>query len=417
MKKEPVPWYFIILIILAGESIFFLPYVISRIFRPTVLEVFQINNLELGLCFSVYGLIALISYIFGGPIADKYTPRKLISVALWLTALGGIFYSSFPKLEGLKILYGYWGITTVLLFWSPMIKATRLWGAQSTQLKAFGFLEGGRGIVGALIGSIGVIVFSIFMNNNLAESSFLENRVAFKYVILVSSLIVAFVGVLIWCFLKLEDNTRPDVMLDKISLDKILFVLKLKSVWLLMIIILCAYIGYKITDVFSLYAKDVMLYNSVQSAQVANSLLYSRPIIAISLALFANNNNTSVLLMTGFAISFVGGLLFALGIIQSYTTGVFIASLLVVAIGVYSLRALYFAVMETGKIPLYLTGTAVGLISIIGYTPDIFSGPLIGYLLDNYPGSEGHQYVFLILSIFSIIGFIASWKYYTIYRG
>ena len=32
---------------------------------------------------------------------------------------------------------------------------------------------------------------------------------------------------------------------------------------------------------------------------------------------------------------------------------------------------------------IILTGTAVGVISIIGYTPDIFSGPLIGYFIDK----------------------------------
>ena len=72
MKKAP--WHFLLLLILAGESVFILPFVLSRVFRPTVLEVFGLNNLELGLCFSVYGIVALLSYIFGGPLADKFAP-------------------------------------------------------------------------------------------------------------------------------------------------------------------------------------------------------------------------------------------------------------------------------------------------------------------------------------------------------
>ena len=107
MEKIKAPWYYLTLLILAGESVFFLPYVLSRIFRPIVLEVFEINNVELGLCFSVYGMVAIISYLFGGPIADKYPPRKLIAVALWLTSLGGLIYASFPSFFVLKVLYGY----------------------------------------------------------------------------------------------------------------------------------------------------------------------------------------------------------------------------------------------------------------------------------------------------------------------
>jgi uncharacterized membrane protein (DUF485 family) len=67
--------------------------------------------------------------------------------------------------------------------------------------------------------------------------------------------------------------------------------------------------------------------------------------------------------------------------------------------------------MQEGRIPLILTGTAVGLISVIGYTPDIFATPIIGYLLDKYPGLLGHQYVFTILVLFSIFGLLASIKF------
>ena len=97
MEKTKAPWYYLLLVILAGETIFFLPYVLSRVFRPTILDVFQIDNVELGICFSVYGFVAIVSYLFGGPIADRYPARKLISLALWLTALGGVYYASYPS--------------------------------------------------------------------------------------------------------------------------------------------------------------------------------------------------------------------------------------------------------------------------------------------------------------------------------
>ena len=119
--------------------------------------------------------------------------------------------------------------------------------------------------------------------------------------------------------------------------------------------------------------------------------------------------------MISFAVTFLGALLFATGIISDSTTVLFFISILVVATGVYAARSLYFAVMERGRIPLILTGTAVGLISIIGYTPDICAGPGMGYLLDNSPGEPGHQHVFWALAIFSLIGGIAAWYYFRLY--
>jgi hypothetical protein len=38
----------ITLLILSGELIFLLPYVLARVFRPTFLEVFNLTNLQLG---------------------------------------------------------------------------------------------------------------------------------------------------------------------------------------------------------------------------------------------------------------------------------------------------------------------------------------------------------------------------------
>ena len=416
MNQKKIPWHFLLLLILAGESVFILPFVLSRVFRPTVLEVFGLDNLQLGICFSIYGIVALVSYLFGGPLADKYPPRKLISVALWMTALGGLVYATFPSYTVLKVLYGYWGFTTIFLFWAPMIKATRVWGGSSSQGKAFGFLDGGRGLVGALFGAMGVFIFSMFIGSEVIETTVSESRVAFKQVVLVSSAIVAFIGFLTWLFLRLDRKTEKEIILEKISITQIREVIQLPSVGLLMIIILCAYVGYKITDVFSLYAKEVMLYNQVQAAQVGTFLLFIRPIIGVSIGFLADRTQTTFWLVISFVVSFFGALLFATGIITDSATALFFISTLIVASGVYAARSLYFAVMEQGKIPLLLTGTAVGLISLIGYTPDIFAGPAMGYLLDNSPGIKGHQHVFWMLALFSFIGSIAAYYYHYLFK-
>jgi sugar phosphate permease len=84
------------------------------------------------------------------------------------------------------------------------------------------------------------------------------------------------------------------------------------------------------------------------------------------------------------------------------------------ATGVYAFRTLYFSAIQEGEIPLQVTGTAVGLISLIGFTPDIFMGPAMGFLIDNSPGELGFQKVFLMLAIFALIGLLASVFFYRI---
>ena len=404
MKKKLI----LPLLILSGEFIYLLPYVLSRVFRPTFLDVFQLNNYQLGSLFSIYGVVALFSYIYGGVITDRYSLRKLMSSALFLTSLGGLVLASYPSYQILQILYGYWGFTSVFLFWGGLIKATRLWGGNNNQGKAFGLLDGGRGIVAASMGSVGVFIFSIILTKSIESVSLTERQEAFSYVILFSSFMVALIGLLVHIFLRNTDEKNSTVELTLSSLINIKNVLKNESILLLMIIIMCAYMGYRVTDIYSLYASEIMLYDEIEAAKVGALQLYLRPLICIAIGLLAHKTKNMLLIIFGFIIMLIGALIFSSGLIKSNMNFIFFLSLV---IGTYSIRALYFAVLKEAKIPFALTGTAVGLISLVGYSPDIFAGPIIGYLLDENKGIIGHQYVYFMLALFSLLGLIASIRF------
>ena len=397
--------------ILSGELIYILPYFLPRVFRPTFLAVFDLNNLELGSLFSVYGSVAFFSYIFGGTFADKFLPRKLIATSLTLTSLGGFVLMYYPSFMILQILYGYWGFTTVFLFWGAMIKGTRIWGGSQNQGQAFGFLDGGRGLTAALMGSVGVFIFSFFLPEDVISSSIKERQDAFQSVILFSSIMVALIGVLVYFFMKTKTEKGVFQSDNTHSLNNILAVLKLETVWLLMIIILCAYFGYKVTDIYSLYASDVIGYDEVNSANIGSLQLYLRPIACFAIGFLADKTNGISWIIKGFFVMLTGSVLFASGILVADQYILFFISLIILALGTYAIRALYFAILKEGDISLALTGTAVGVISLSGYTPDIFAGPLMGYFLDKFPGVEGHQYVYAFLGLFSIIGLIASSRF------
>ncbi|GLR18021.1 MFS transporter [Portibacter lacus] len=411
------PFYNILLLILAGEAVFILPFVLVRIFRPTVLDLFELTNLELGLCFSVYGVVAIIAYFFGGIVADRFSPGKLMGIALILTAAGGLVMATYPQLGTLRMLYGYWGFTTIFLFWAAMIKATRMWGGADRQGKAFGFLDGGRGLVAAGFGSLGLAVLGLFVIGDMEALPMADRKEAFQYLIWTFSGVVALIGLITFFFLKESKESKDiEVKKQKMSLKDFPVLLRMRVVWLLMVIILTGYCGYKITDIFSLYAKDVMLYDEIKAAGIGTMLLYIRPILGIVIGFLADRSASSLWLAIGFGVMTLGALVLASGIIGPSLVLVFGLSIFATSLGVYAIRSLYFAIMEEGNIPLALTGTAVGIASLIGYTPDVFMGPLIGVLLDNNPGELGHQYVFGFMAVMGLIGGITTLyfrKYYT----
>ena len=415
MKLSKKSWIELLLLIIAGEAIFILPFVIPRIFRYTVLDLFEIDNTQLGLCYSIYGLVAMASYVLGGPLADRFPPRKLIAWALWLTALGGVIYSFYPPLWVQQIIYGYWGFTTIFLFWAPMIKATRIWGGAKNQGKAFGWLDGGRGLTGALFGVIGVALFSSLLLDTAASAPLAERQSAFQMVIWVANGFIAAIGFFVWFFLQ-SGADQEQVLLEKLTLAQIKPVLKLPSVWLLAVIILCAYVGYKVTDITSLYAKEVMQFDEVKAAGLGTFLMFLRPVAGIGLGLFVDQLHVTKALLISLSFTLVGAILFATGILRPNAFVFFIFSVVVLGMGVYASRALYYAVMQKGNIPLPLTGTAVGVISLVGYTPDVFVGPITGYFLDNFPGFEGHQLVFFMLIGFTLVGLFAGLIFLKKYR-
>ena len=414
MKNSPIKKGSVLsitLLILSGELIYLLPYVLPRIFRPTFLEVFNLNNLQLGSLFSVYGIIALLSYVYGGVISDKFQPKKLMSYSLFFTSFGGLVLASYPSYFVLQILYGYWGFTTVFLFWGAMIKATRVWGGTDNQGQAFGFLDGGRGLVAASMGSLGILIFSIFLTNDIELTSLTERKEAFRYVILFSSFMIFLTGLWVLFFMDSNQKDQKNNVISSNTFSNIKTVLKIQSVWLIMIIIISAYIGYRVTDIYSLYASDVMFFNQIEAANVSSLQLYLRPLACILIAMLADKSSYIYFIIFGFVTMLIGSTIFAFGIVQLNMNFVFYLSLIIVATGTYAIRALYFSIMQEGRIPLVLTGTAVGLISVVGYTPDIFAPPIFGYFLDKYPGLLGHQYVFTILVLFSILGLLASIKF------
>ena len=392
-------------LVVAGEAIFMLPFVLARVFRPTLLAVFEITNLQLGTFFSVYGIVAITAYPFGGPLADRFAPAKLMSVALFTTGIGGLYMTTIPNPFEMKLLYGFWGVTTILLFWAAMIKATRRLGGQDVQGLAFGVLDSGRGLVSAIMGSVSIFLLAWFLPTDVKSATLAQRTDAFIHVIQFVSVLVFIMAVVVW-FSMPKRRIAESKNASPLSLSSVRAVLNMPQVWLQSALIICAYCGYKVTDDFSLLAQDVLGYDEVQAARVGTISLWMRPIAAIGAGFFADKLSPSKMMFAGFGFTLLGGILIGFGFANASIAWLVFFAIVSTCLGVFSLRGLYFAIMQEAKIPLAVTGTAVGIASIIGYTPDIFMGPLMGILLDNSPGVVGHQHVFLLLAGFSILGLI-----------
>ena len=394
-------------LIIAAEAIFTLPYHVARFFRPTLLSVLGLDNMQLGLVQSAYGVVAMLAYFPGGPLADLFSARKLLTVSLVTTAAGGFYFATLPSFDGLWILFGFWGLTTILLFWAALIRATREWGEPSRQGRAYGLLDAGRGLLAAAMASVAVLVFALFFPANTEALTEQDRIEAIRSVILFYTSVTFSAALLTWFFVK-EPEVLTAAAPPRISLGRIRDVFALPGVWLLATIIVCAYVGYKGIDYYSLFAVEVYGLSEVEGAKLSAMGAWIRPVAALGAGLLGDRILSSRATSLGFGLLVLGYGVSAWADVSSATVWVFFFNVVVTSAAVYGLRGVYFALLEEGAVPAVATGTAVGIVSVIGYSPDVFFSVLAGWLIDAYPGAPGYRYFCLIMIAFGLAGLAAS---------
>ena len=388
-------------LVVAGEMIFGLPFHTARFFRPTLLDVFNFSNTQLGDVFAIYGVMAMLAYFPGGVLADYFSARRLLTASLVTTAAGGLYMATIPGTTGMALLYGYWGVTTILLFWGALIRATREWGGDTSQGKAFGILDGGRGLAAALFALFAVTVFATYMPDDAALATDAARVAGFRTVVLMYSAIAFAAGVLTWL-------TIPEAVISHAGLRNPLAgvraVVRRPVIWAQAAIIICAYCGYKGLDNYSLYAVHVLGMDEVEGARLSAYGAYIRPVAAVVAGLIADRISASRVIGILFVIMTIACGFLAVTVPAGSGWVIIYANIFLSFFAIFGLRGVYFALLEETRTPAYLTGTAVGVVSFIGYTPEIFFGPITGRILDATPGIGGHLNYYLFLAGVAALG-------------
>lgn len=394
-------------LVFAGEIIFGLPFHTARFFRPTLLESFGFTNTQLGDVFAVYGIMAMIAYFPGGALADRFSARFLLTLSLVATGVGGFYMATYPGAWGMALLYGYWGITTVLLFWAALIRATREWGGTVSQGRAFGILEGGRGVAAALFATIGVVVLAWGLPDNAMLASDEERRSAFRAVILLYSFAALVTAVFTWFLIPPAKHAGDS---SQSLFHGAAVVTTRPLVWAHAAVIICAYCGYKGLDNYSLYAVQVLGMDEVEGAKLAAYGAYVRPFAAVSAGLIADRWSAGRTIGVCFFVLLFSYAMLSMALPDGAGLTLIYANIFVSFFAVFGLRGVYFALLEENHTPPFLTGAVTGMVSFVGYTPEIFFTPITGRILDASPGVVGHQNYFLFLAGVAAIGIgVVAW--------
>ncbi len=410
-------------LMLAGEAIFGLPFHVSRYFRPAFVEVFGVTQTQLGWMGSLYGAVATISYLLGGRLADRFSARGLLSFALVVTGLSGLYMMTIPSSTALFGLYAFWGASTILPFWSALIRATRDWGGAEQQGRAFGMLDAGRGLLAAVLATFALLLFAWALPSSDADISIVEKTKAIQITIVTYIAACLFAAIMVFIFLP-KASRKSTNELSSESHDSVspwLSVIRMPAVWFQAIVIVGAYCTFKGIDYYSQYARDVWGWSDVEASTLSTLSSWMRPIATVAAGVIADRFRPSRTVIAAFVVVALACVSMVLmnpaspGNADAVNGGsplwLLWGTIMVGCLGIFALRGIYFALLEESQVPLRVTGTAVGVVSFIGYTPEIFMPVLGGMLIDHWDGGiTGYQVFFGLLILACLVGIFAAWQ-------
>ena len=388
---------------LAGGSIYFIPYV-KYVFYDAQIAAMGINNTQSGLLLTMYTIGNMVLYIPGGYLADKVSTKKALIISLVATSVLTWVYAFSLNFVVSMIIWLGLSFSTAFVFWSALMKAVRIVGTEEEQGFMYGLYYACNGIAAALTSFI-----SLYAYNTAGEdikSGFVRGVNASGVVVLIAAICLV--------FLMKEDagkvTTESDD--DKISLPMVGKVLKSPVVWILSIVILCGYGLKSSVSYFNPYLTEVVGVSAVNSGIFSIINNYLLLLLAPVGGILADKvfKSTCKWLSVSFVILAVlfGGVLLIPSDISPMVASIY--TLLPGAVTMMMYGVVFSSVSEAG-ISRTMTGTVIGISSIIGYLPDSIYSVLFGKWLDN-KGAAGYTNIFIFLVASGILGAVlAFWIY------
>lgn len=387
-------WGMLVVLFVGGGLIYVLPWSLRAQFYEPLRQALGFTNTEFGLLTTAYGVAAMLSYFPGGWLADRFSARKLLTISFVLTGLGGLYYTTYPPLTMAIALHFFWGVTTVLTYWAALIKATRLLGSATEQGKFFGFLEGGRNLVGALVAMFVLFVFSKLGSDMLGLT----------WVIRVYAILTLAVGALTWFVFK---DTPVEVKPGRL-VDDIIKVVKYPKVWMMAVIILCGYCCSTGQAYVNAYATTVFGASAVFAGTIYIVMQWVGPFASGGAGIIADKISVSKAILYSFILLLGVQLIYIFLPVRPGLLYAVLVNAIFWGVAMYALRGLYYGMLEEADIPIALSGAAIGWASTIGYTPDVFLSVVTGHLLDKYPGVLGFKLFFVMMACLAVVGLITT---------
>lgn len=374
-------------------------------YQETLLAVYNLSIQDLNTIFMALGIISVITYFPSGLLCDKFSCKKLLIISLAGTAAGGFWFATVPGFSGVVAIYMLWGIFSILTFWSAHMKLIKLLARPEEQGRFFGILDGGRGLIEAVLGVIAVAMFANLMGSNPGAG---EQRSAMVALVYLYTIAIVVVMVLIIIFM--DDDKNPEGMFSTGTYEKSVIrlsdckeLVKNKSIFVLSGIIFTAYMLTWTLYYFSGFLQTNVGIDAVTVGVVMTVVLWLRPVGGFVGGFLGDKFGRAKTIFTVLLCASIGLVVVSMMPVSSGNT-LFIVMILILSFFIYAVRGTYWSLMDDCKVNPKIIGTTMGFTALLGYLPDIVTPYFNTWMFNHYGPNGGYNAYFVGSAVVGVVG-------------
>ena len=375
---------------------YILPYM-KYTFYDQMIAAMGCTNAQLGSLMTLYAIACTASYIPGGWIADKFSCKKVIIASTFGQGiLCFVFIFVCQNFFAAQVIWFLCAFTGGFAFWPAMLKGIRLIGTKEEHGRLYGIFEGINGLASLLVSFLMIGVLAVFSDNLI---------MGFKGAVATMGVLCVLAGIILFFFYdeNLTESESGDDDSEKINLGLVKEVIKMPVVWLVALMMFGQVFFTSGMSYLTPYSTEFLGLSLTLAATVGTLRTYGARFIGGPLGgvlgdkVFKSASKQQVL---SFALC---GIILSMFLILPGSTPSWVLVVLMIVIGIafFMEKGPLYAVVSELRVKRAVTGTALALITLIGYLPDMFVHVIFGKWLDEY-GRAGYSRIFLLTLVITV---------------
>lgn len=386
MKSNLMRFLALISLGFAYGSIYLLPYMKSVFYKPMIAAT-GFSNAQLGMMVTMYTIGTTLTYLPGGWVADKISPRKIIPICLIGNGLlSFVFYFVCTDFHLSMLIWLLSAFCGGFAFWPAMLKSIRLLAKREEQGRIYGLFEGINGLA-SLLGSALMVWVSTWFGNEVA---------GFQGAVIAMGVLCILAAVFFWCTYNDHMTFNEDAAEDEepIKLKDFVKVLSLPTVWVPALLLFGGVTMFGTMSYMNPFLIDKMGVAAVSVAFMSSIRDYGCRIGGFGGGWMADKVFKSSAKWQVMAHALNAGLILTFIFIPVGNKALSISLMFLFALVTYANRVTTYSMLSELRVPAKVAATALALVTLIGYSPDFFIHIMYGNWIDQY-GVAGFDKIFL----------------------